>query len=243
MFVDYRINPGLYAKVYSDLNLTGTQFLSFRDIPMLVNKYVSGLDTLDYGSGAGKSTLYLKSLGLNVEGVDVNKEMIKAAIEKDPDGVYQCINSAQIPSISEKYDFVFSSWVLMEVATKRELYAIVKEITRVLKIGGAFIAIVCNEDTYNTDWLSENTEFAENKNLYSGSVVKVLFKDINLSIYDYFWTTNDYQEAISSAGLELIEIYKPLGHNKDGYNWINEHKKSPCSIYVAKKIIRKAGAF
>jgi ubiquinone/menaquinone biosynthesis C-methylase UbiE len=233
--VDYRNDPILYAKLYADLGITATQFLAFRDIPQLINEYVSGSDTLDYGSGAGESTLYLKSLGLNVHGVDINEQMIKEAKARDQNGSYQQVSSAKVPVDDASYDLVFSSWVLMEVPTKDELQAITKEIARVLKPQGVFIAIVCSEDTYNTNWLATNTEFEENKVLSSGSVVKILFKDINLTVYDYFWTEEDYTEVITNAKLDLIKVHNPLGNEQDGYNWVNEHKKSPCRIYVSRK--------
>jgi len=233
--VDYKINASLYASLYSKLEITGTQFLAFRDLSKLISNYVEGIDTLDYGSGAGKSTLYLKTLGLNVNGVDINKDMIKIAKTNDSEGKYRLIESAKIPDENNKYDLVFSSWVMMEVSSKQELLNIAKEITRVLKNDGIFIMIVCNENTYNNDWLSENTQFVENKNLYSGATVRILFKDINLSIYDYFWSDEDYQEIMSNSGLQILEKYCPLGKDTDGYNWINEKIISPITIYVMKK--------
>lgn len=234
--VDYRNNAALYAQYYSRLNITGTQFLAFRDIAELIQKYVSGTTTLDYGSGAGKSTLYLKSLGLNVDGVDINEEMVNYARGVDPQGKYKIIDSAKVPVKDRHYDLVFSSWVLMEISSKQELLNITKEVARVLKTEGVFIAILCNKDTYNTDWLSENTQFAENKNLHSGSIVKMLFKEINLSIYDYFWSDEDYREVINKAGLHILQTHNPLGKDEDGYAWVNEQNKSPCTIYIAKKL-------
>lgn len=234
--VDYNENPGLYAKLYSKLTISGTQFLAFRDISKIINKYLkNGITALDYGSGNGNSTIYLKSLGFNVFGVDINEEMIKYAKISDPTGSYSVIETAQIPAKDYSYDLVFASWVLMEISSKTELNLVIQEIYRVLKQNGIFIAIVCNKNTYNMDWLSENTEFKENVSLQSGSKVKVLFKEIGLTIYDYFWTEEDYSKIIKQNGLKLLEIYSPLGKKDDGYPWVNEYIKSPCSIYIAKK--------
>lgn len=206
-----------------------------------INKYVKGVDAIDYGCGAGKSSLYLKSLGFNVMGVDANKDMIESAKDKDPCGNYDHITSAKILVKDSSFDLAFSSWVLMEVASKKELLNIAKEIERILRPGGVFILILCNESTYNSDWLTQNTEFPENKNLESGSVVKILFKDIDLTISDYYWTERDYSEMLDKAGLKLLEIYMPLGKKDDGYDWINEDKRSSCSIYIASKPSLAAG--
>ena len=63
----------------------------------------------------------------------------------------------------------------------------------------------------------------------------MFFKDINLSIYDYFWTDEDYTEVMVKSGFKIVKTHNPLGKKTDGYNWINEDKKSHCTIYVAKK--------
>lgn len=233
--LDYNKNPQLYAKLYSRLDIIGTQFLGFRDLPSIINQYVTGKKSLDYGCGGGKSTLYLKELGLDVEGVDINDKMIELAQQNDPKGIYKLIKSAQIPALDASYDFIFSSWVFMEVSTKEELHKITTEIHRVLKKDGIFIAVLCNEETYNNDWLTLNTQFDENKYLKSGSQVRMFFKDINLSIYDYFWTKEDYEQVINNGGLKLINTHHPLGKDDDGYNWINEKSKPSCTIYIAKK--------
>ena len=147
----------------------------------------------------------MKSLGLDVTGVDINEEMIKIASSNDPVGIYNIIKSSNIPAEDNTFDLVFSSWVMMEVASKEELAKIAKEIARVLKNNGIFIMLVCNENTYNRDWLSENTEFPENQNLTSGCKVKILFKNINLSIYDYFWSEEDYKSMLDQANFKIIK--------------------------------------
>ncbi|MFY9590271.1 class I SAM-dependent methyltransferase [Rickettsia endosymbiont of Halotydeus destructor] len=234
-FIDYRHQATLYAQAYSKLEITGTQYLAFRDIPNIIKNYVKGNKVLDYGCGVGKSTTFLKSLELDVEGVDINEEMLRIANLNDPKGIYKLIKSGNIPAENNTYDLVFSSWVMMEVESKEELVNISKEIARVLKNGGIFIMLVCNENTYNRDWLSENTEFPENQNLTSGSTVRMFFKNIDLSIYDYFWTKEDYKYMLDQADLKIINIHQPLGTDQDGYPWVNEKTISPVSIYVASK--------
>ncbi|PCJ24842.1 MAG: hypothetical protein COA94_07045 [Rickettsiales bacterium] len=61
--------PELYAKY----KITGTPYLPFRDMPNILNKYVEGKKALDFGSGAGESTIFLKSLGFDTIGVDINE--------------------------------------------------------------------------------------------------------------------------------------------------------------------------
>lgn len=55
-FIDYRDNPKLYAEIYSKLDITGTQFIAFRDLPKLISKYVNGINTID-GSVANRKVV------------------------------------------------------------------------------------------------------------------------------------------------------------------------------------------
>lgn len=225
-----------YAERYSHLKITGTQFLAFRDLPELIGRHAGvAAATLDYGCGAGKSSAFLRSLGLRVDGVDVNEQMVARARASAPAGRFQPLKNGRIPADDERYDLAFASWVLMEIGTKRQLVSTLREVARVLKPGATFVAVVCGADFYNADWLTENTQFAENEQLRSGCVVKVSFKEIDLSLYDYFWSDDDYREVIREAGLSLVQVHRPLGTDHDGYPWVTEKLKSPFTIYVAKK--------
>ena len=161
--------------------------------------------------------------------------MIRKAKIYDPTGKYYHIQSANIPLESKSLDLVFASWVFMEVSNKDSLIKITQEIYRVLKEGGIFITLVCNENAYNNDWLSSTTIFPENTDLKSGDIVKVHFKDIDLTILDYFWNNEDYKEVFSKTGFKIIEEYSPLGQETDCYNWGLEKKLSPYTIYVLKR--------
>jgi len=124
---------------------------------------------------------------------------------------------------------------LLEISTKDEILNIVREIHRVLKKNGIFISISASDHTYNHDWLTLNTNFPENKNIASGAKVKIEFRDINLTIDDYFWTEKDYREIFQKAGLVVVEVHNPLGKDDDGYEWKDEKIISPSSIIVCNK--------
>lgn len=227
--------PNLYADLYSNFRFLGTPSLSYRDMPHILNKYVQGRNALDYGCGTAESTLFLKSLGYNVDAVDINERMLSIAQERDPLGKYTKINSGVTTFDSESFDLVFCSFVLLEIATKDEMLNIVREIHRVLKKGGVFISISASDHTYHHDWLTINTDFPENKNITSGSKVKIEFRDINLTIDDYFWMEKDYREVFGNAGLVVTEVYNPLGREDDCYEWKDEKNISPHSIIICNK--------
>jgi ubiquinone/menaquinone biosynthesis C-methylase UbiE len=112
--------------------------------------------------------------------------MLSIAQAKDPPGKYVKIDSGVIPFDDDSFDLVFCSFVLLEISTKDEILNIVREIHRVLKKNGIFISLSASDHTYNHDWLTLNTNFPENKNIASGAKVKIEFRDINLTIDDYF---------------------------------------------------------
>lgn len=228
---NYQENSCLYAKHA----LSGTGYLAFKNIPGLLKKYTPGKKTLDYGCGSGRSSRFLKDLGLVVEGVDISQDMLKEARKIDNSIPYIAIDSANIPRPPKNYDLVFSSLVLFEISSKKELLTIFTEIHRVLKDDGFFIIVTGSIEMYDHHWLTLGVDFEENKNLQSGSVAKVLLKDINLELYDYFWTDHDYKEIIQESRFQLLEKQFPLGDNQDGYQWVSETHASPYVIYVLKK--------
>ena len=233
--VDNKVNPLLYAEIYSKLNIQGTIYLAYRDLPSIIHQNIKGKKTLDYGCGAGKSTMFLQSLGLDVDGTDINPRMIEQAKIFDNKINYFCLENGKIPICNDTYDFVLAAWVLMEVSTKEELKKYIAEISRVLKKSGIFIALVCTREAYGQDWLTTNTEFKENENICSGSQVKVKFKDIDLVITDFYWSEEDYRPTLTESGFIIKDVLKPLGKDTDEYNWGLEKEISPYAIYVVQK--------
>jgi ubiquinone/menaquinone biosynthesis C-methylase UbiE len=222
---------------YSRFGIQGTSWLAFRDVPELVQKYVKGKRTLDYGCGNGRSTRFLKSLGLNPVGMDISINMLMQAKNLDPTGHYFVVNSGKIPAVDQFYDFVFSSFVLLVIETKEEIFQILQEAHRILKDDGTFMVITGSEELHSKqmDWLSYETNFPENDSLTSGSLAKIGNKDVGAVFYDYNWTDQDYQELFKAAGFEVIEKHNPLGKPEDGYKWKSEVQYSPHVIYVLKK--------
>ena len=220
---------------YASLDNSGTALLAFKSIPTIIKKYAAGRKTLDYGCGSGCSTLFLKELSLDVEGVDISDEMLCEARQVDNSITYKLITSATLPYPENTFDIVFSSFVLFEISTKDELTKIANEIYRVLKHGGIFIAVTGSMELYKHDWLSLYVNYEQNRNLKSGDVAKLLLKDANLIVYDYFWTDNDYKEVFDHTPFILLEKLLPRGEEKDGYNWLDEKDFAPYVIYTLLK--------
>jgi SAM-dependent methyltransferase len=227
---DYEQHAGDYA----ELGMEGTQYLAFRDIPMLIEERGGSIESvLDYGCGAGRSTRFLKLLGLDAVGVDVSEEMLEQARSKDGSGEYHHIPSGRLPFEDSTFDLVFSSFVFLEVSRIEEIEDILTEMKRVLRKDGTIIFITASMEASLGDWVSLSYDFPENdRPLRSGETVKLLIRGIDVVLYDYYWTDDDYTQAAERAGLRLSKIHKPLGSSADPIEWRDETKMSPVAIYV-----------
>lgn len=223
------------ASIYARHSLKATGYLAFKYVPRFIRKYVKGNKALDYGCGSGRSTRFLHDLNLDIMGVDINENMIREAKNSDADNIYSVIESATIPARSKTFNIVFSSLVLFEISTKQELLLVFNEIHRVLKDDGVFIAITGSTEMYQHRWLTLDANFPENKDLKSGSLAKILLKEVGLELHDYFWTNHDYNEIIQKSRFNLLEKHYPLGEEKDGYPWISEKNVSPYVTYILNK--------
>jgi SAM-dependent methyltransferase len=229
---DYETQAGAFA----GLEMQGTQYLAFRDIPMLIQDYSGSVaSVLDYGCGAGRSTRFLKRLGFNAVGVDVSKDMLDQARSKDGSGEYRHIPSGLLPFEDSAFDLIFSSFVFLEVSRIEEIERILKEMKRVLRKDGIIIFVTSSTEATAGNWVSLSYAFPENdKPLRSGDTVKLLIQGVDVVFHDYFWSEDDYIGAAERAGLILAKLHKPLGSDDDSIEWRDETKMSPTAIYVLR---------
>ena len=226
------------AKVYSLAEYNGTGFLAYRDLPSIIDKYITtnSANVLDYGCGTGDSTRILTQLhNFNIIGVDIDSEMLSYARQKDDTSLYHHIESAKVPYNDLYFDLITSCLVMVEISTKKELHMVFSELNRILKEDGIFILVTVSKFLYQNKWLTIDTDFIENRSLHSGQKVKVVLTDIDLTIFDYFWTEDDYQEIITSTHFTILDKIYTYGQDSDGYNWISEKHTPPFLIYVLQK--------
>lgn len=225
-----------HAPEFAELDIEGTYYLAFRDIPELVQKHVNGKKALDYGCGPGRSTRFLKSLGFDTVGVDISHAMLKQARLKDETGEYHHIQSGQIPFEDMSFDLIFSSFVFLETSSLDEMEKILFEMKRVLKRDGFIIIVTTPTEHYKANWVSFSYDFPENKRaIHSGEAVKLLIRGTGVILYDYYWTEQDYEQVFNHVGLRMTEILKPLGRDDDPVEWLDEKTIAPLLIYRLDK--------
>ncbi len=218
--------------------LTGTGYLALRDISQIINEYSNGgKKTLDFGCGAGRSTRFLKNLGLDVDGVDIDEKMLYKAKELDADGHYFLIQSHDDLNTILKYDVIFNLFVLFEFSNKTALLNYLTAFHTILQTGGILVSVVNSEFLFSKNWISVINDFEQNKNLQSGNIAKVMLPEQgNIELNDYYFSESDYIDLFEKAGFSILNIHKPIGNLRDPYQWKDEYLFPPYAIYVCKKI-------
>jgi len=226
-------SPYQLASTITAFPSPGTDYLGFRDLPLLLEKYVLGKEALDVGCGTGRSARFLKSLGYQVIGIDIFEPMLTEAKELDPLGDYRVISSqGEWPIGNKKFDLILFSFVLIELASKEEIKKVLEKAKQCLTEQGVAVILTTSEEAYKNDWLSMAANFPENEKARSGDIVKLYVKEHDFELKDYYWKDKDYSECIHHAGLQLLEKYYPLGNKMDNKAWISEEKISPFVIYL-----------
>ncbi len=118
---------------------------------------------------------------------------------------------------------------------KVELFS---SLRRLLADGGRILNLVSSPEIYLNEWASFSTkDFPGNRSAKSGDRVKIVMLDVEdrRPVEDVVWSDEDYREVYRRAGLEPVEIRKPLASEDEPYEWVSETEIAPWVIYVLGK--------
>jgi len=187
---------------------------------------------LDFGCGPGIMSVFFSN---NYVGVDIDKTRIDFAKEMYPEKTFNqlAITSNDIPYPNNYFDVILLNDCVHHI-NNREMSSIIRELFRVLQVGGIIIIREPNKNTNMFTYLL--TEFAENGNYVRGKdEYKQLFnplelvyeKSSNEVIRDYYifivkknsdiyygttWIENNFNISrqiinCATAGLFALSIY------------------------------------
>ncbi len=232
--------PGDYdqanARRYAQREASGSDYLAFRDLPELLQRYVINGPALDLGCGTGRAGRLLQALGFDCCGADVSAAMLSEARERDPSGSYHLIGDAQLPFAAASFALVLSSFVLLEIASRDELRQFLREVARVMRPGAHAIFMTTTTEFYSGNWVSCDVNFPENQGtLQSGQQVKVRLLPENIELRDFYWSDDDYRDLFQQAGLGMLQQHRPLGLHRDPIAWKDELTTAPFVVYVLTK--------
>jgi SAM-dependent methyltransferase len=224
------------AEAYARLELEGTYYLAFRDLPALLARHVRGRRALDFGSGAGRSTRFLRGLGFEPVGVDVSADMVRQAVARDPDGDYRVISDPSLGDVpAGPFDLVLAAYPFDNIPGDARRVGIMSALRDRLGSGGRFVLLASTPELYTHEWTTFTTAaFPGNARAGSGDSVRIVIQEggDDRPIEDLLFRDADYRETFRSAGLRLLETHRPLGRDDEPFEWVNETRVAPWVLYV-----------
>ncbi|MBI3579791.1 MAG: methyltransferase domain-containing protein [Ignavibacteriales bacterium] len=226
------------ADSYAKLEFPGTYYLAYRDLPAIIAEHSGGNKALDFGCGAGRSTRFLQRLGFQPVGVDIAPEMIEKARTLDPGGDYRLIKN-NIAGICKggSFDLVLSVFTFDNIPTIEKKVELFKALGDMLNRTGTIVSLVSSPEIYFHEWASFTTkDFPENKSAKCGDTVKIIMTDVNdrRPVTDILWTDKGYRDVYQQAGLRVLAMHKPLAKTDEPFQWVNETRIAPWTVYVLK---------
>ena len=226
------------ADAYATLEFANTYYLAYRDLPTILSEYVAGTKALDFGCGTGRSTRFLRKLGFDVIGVDVSEDMLRVARDLDPSGDYHLVPGDDLTEFApETFDLIVSLFTFDNIPGTAKV-RILSDLRNLLRPDGTTVSVVSSPEIYTHEWASFTTrDFPENAAARSGDVVRIVVTDHHdrRPVEDILWTEESYREVCREAGLQAVEIFKPLAKGDEPYPWVSETRIPPWVIYVLRR--------
>lgn len=191
---------------------------------------VKGKEVLDIGCGEGFLSRYFAEAGAEVTAVDISEALIEAAIEEEqrhPLGVtYVATDAANLDMLeSESFDVASCHMALMDIA---DYEAAIGEVSRVLKKGGRFVAVI-EHPCFNTRTLDGKPVSGWETRLREDGSKEYLHYRVGeyFTRHSYTWewrherlpsgfvttgfhrTLSDYVNALSKHGLAVTKFDEP----------------------------------
>lgn len=101
---------------------------------------------------------------------------------------------------------------------------------------GRLVLVASSPELYVHEWATFTTAaYPENASAGSGDPVRIAIKEGGdpRPVHDLRWFDRDYRSAFDRAGLEVLEVHRPLATGDEPHAWVNETEIAPWVIYVA----------
>jgi SAM-dependent methyltransferase len=227
------------AEAYARLELPGTYYLAYRDLPAIIAAHMTGGAALDFGCGAGRSTRFIEELGFDAVGIDISRSMIAAAKKADPDGDYRLVGNGDFSALAPgSFDLVLSAFAFDNIPDVANRRALLQGLRHLLRPDGRIIMLGSTPEIYRHEWASFTTKaFPENRVAKSGEVVRIVMTDVGdpRPVLVLVWFRQDYLSLFAASGLELCAEYRPLGRADEPYAWVSETTVARWFIYVLER--------
>jgi ubiquinone/menaquinone biosynthesis C-methylase UbiE len=224
------------ARAYAELEFPGTYYLAFRDLSVLLPKYVSGTRALDFGCGAGRSTRFLRGLAFEAIGVDVSEVMLDQARSRDPHGDYRPVADGNLAGFGTgSLDLILAAFTFDNIPTDQQKAAALRELRRLLAPRGRLVVVVSSPAIYWHEWASFSTrDYPANRAARDGERVRLVMLDVpdRRPVVDVLCSDAHYRELFEAVGLGIVDAVSPLATGAESIQWVSETKIPPWTIYV-----------
>lgn len=229
------------AAAYDELELGGTYHLAFRDLPALLREHVAGDRAVDFGCGTGRSTRWLQGLGYSTVGLDISREMVAIARERDPRGDYRVIEDGDFSTLpAGGFDLVLSAFTFDNVPGRDRKVRLFSGLRGLLRPCGRLVNVVSTPAIYTHEWTTFSTrDYPENARARCGDVVRIVttaYSDAR-PVEDVLWPEADYRYVYREADLEPERLEHPLATGDEGIAWVTETELAPWAIWVLRPAV------
>jgi SAM-dependent methyltransferase len=215
---------------------------------------------LDFGCGAGRSTRFLRGLGYDVTGVDISGPMLARARALDPepgaDDRYLLIDDDPSALPPGPFDLILAAYPFDNIPGDDHRAALLTGLRERLAgpargspadpasrdegaggptAPGRLVLIASSPELYVHEWATFTTaEWPENADAGSGDRVRIAIKEGGdpRPVDDLRWFDRDYRRAFDRAGLEVLDVRRPLATGDEPFDWVTETEVAPWVVYA-----------
>lgn len=164
--------------------------------------------------------------------------MLGIARASDPSGDYRLIPCDNLSDFGVgTFDLALSAFTFDNIPAPTKI-RIFDDLRKLLTPKGIIVNLVSSPEIYRHEWASFTTkEFPENSAARSGDAVRIIVVDHKdrRPVEDILCTDEAYRIVYREAGLETIQMCKPLAKGDEPYKWVNETRIAPWMIHVLKR--------
>jgi hypothetical protein len=166
--------------------------------------------------------------------------MVAQARSLDPEGEYHVVAEGDLSVLGERtFNLILAAFTFDNIPTREQKVALFTAIRERLRPDGVIINLVSSPEIYLHEWASFSTkDFPENKNAKTGDTVKIIITDIDDArpVEDTVWSEQAYHEVYAAAGLSANHTHHPLGRPDEPFEWVNEARIPPWTIYALQRM-------
>lgn len=225
-----------YELIGSKYNITKQQPWRKHIEEYTLNNIIGNLNNkkvLDLACGDGfYTTKFNQQKPKKIIGVDISKEMIKLALDKDKCIPYMVCDVMNL-DLNEKFDIITGIYLLNYAKSEEELDKFVKVIKDHLDTNGTFIGI----NSSMTRDISDYKKYGFEKIVNNDTIEWIYYDDNNDIIckFDNYYLSNEiYKEVFTKNDLELTWIYPILDPTQHSEHWNDFFDNSPIMFMKVK---------